>query len=174
MKTAEVLMPDGFLRTGDIAVVDEKGFVRIVDRKRDVIVVSGFNVYPNEIEEVVAMHAGVLEVGAIGVPDHASGAAVKIVVVKKVARLTEKELIAHCRLHLVGYKIPRQVEFRHELPKNQCRKNFAPRLARNLPAKDQGHRLGMAGSGPRPKDRFLTMKRYELWRKMGDDVRKAA
>ncbi len=121
-ETAEVLTPDGFLRTGDIAVVDEKGFVRIVDRKKDVIIVSGFNVYPNEIEEVVAMHASVLEVGAIGVPDRASGEAVKIVVVRKDETLTEKELIAHCRLHLVGYKIPRHVEFRRELPKTNVGK----------------------------------------------------
>ncbi len=121
-ETAEVLMADGFLRTGDIATVDEKGFVRIVDRKKDVIVVSGFNVYPNEIEEVVAMNEGVLEVGAVGVPDAASGEAVKIVVVKRDEALTANDLIAHCRMHLVGYKIPRHVEFRKELPKTNVGK----------------------------------------------------
>ncbi|MBO3703372.1 MAG: AMP-binding protein, partial [Candidatus Accumulibacter sp.] len=121
-ETAKVIMPDGFLLTGDIAVMDEKGFVRIVDRKKDMILVSGFNVYPNEIEDVVAQHPGVLEVAAVGVPHEKSGEAVKIFVVKKDSGLTAEALIAHCREHLTGYKVPGQVEFRSELPKTNVGK----------------------------------------------------
>jgi long-chain acyl-CoA synthetase len=121
-ETAQVMWPDGFLRTGDLATVDENGFFRIVDRKKDMILVSGFNVYPNEVEDVVALHVGVHEVGAIGVPDAASGEAVKIVVVKRSADVTAEVLIAHCRKHLTGYKIPRYVEFRDELPKTNVGK----------------------------------------------------
>jgi len=121
-ETAKVLMPDGFLLTGDIAVMDEKGFVRIVDRKKDMILVSGFNVYPNEVEDVVAQHAGVLEVAAVGVPHEKSGEVVKIFVVKKDPALTAEVLIAHCREHLTGYKVPGQVEFRSELPKTNVGK----------------------------------------------------
>ena len=116
-ETAEVMTPDGFLRTGDIARVDERGYVTIVDRKKDMIIVSGFNVYPNEIEDVVMTHPGVLEVGAVGVPDAKSGEAVKIVVVRKDQTLTEDDLIAHSRQYLTGYKIPRHVEFRSTLPR---------------------------------------------------------
>jgi long-chain acyl-CoA synthetase len=116
-ETARVMTPDGFLRTGDVAVVDNQGFVRIVDRKKDMILVSGFNVYPNEVEDVVALHMGVLEVGAVGVPDAKSGEAVKIVVVKKNQDLAAEELISHCGKYLTGYKVPRHVEFRSELPK---------------------------------------------------------
>ena len=101
---------DGFLRTGDIGYMDERGYTRIVDRKKDLILVSGFNVYPNEIEDVVALHPGVLEVAAVGVPDEKSGEAVKIVVVKKDPALTAEALIAHCRQYLTGYKVPRRVE----------------------------------------------------------------
>jgi long-chain acyl-CoA synthetase len=121
-ETAAAFTYDGFVHTGDIAIVDKHGFVRIVDRKKDVIVVSGFNVYPNEIEDVVAMHGSVLEVGAVGVPDRASGETVKIVVVRRDEALAPEELIAHCRIHLVGYKIPRHVEFRKELPKTNVGK----------------------------------------------------
>ena len=121
-ETAKVIMADGFLRTGDVAVVDEQGFARIVDRKKDMILVSGFNVYPNEIEDVVAMHPGVLEVGAVGVPDAGSGEAVKIVVVKSDPNLTEEALLAHCRKNLTGYKMPKIVEFRKELPKTNVGK----------------------------------------------------
>ncbi|MCB1942652.1 MAG: AMP-binding protein, partial [Candidatus Accumulibacter sp.] len=121
-ETAKVIMPDGFLLTGDIAVMDEKGFVRIVDRKKDMILVSGFNVYPNEVEDVVAQHPGVLEVAAVGVPHNKSGEAVKIFVVKKDQALTAEALIAHCREHLTGYKVPGQVEFRSELPKTNVGK----------------------------------------------------
>jgi len=121
-ETANVFMPDGFLRTGDVAVMDDKGFVRIVDRKKDMILVSGFNVYPNEVEDVVTLHPGVLEVAAVGVPDERSGEAVKIFVVKKDPSLTAAQLIAHCRELLTAYKIPSQVEFRADLPKTNVGK----------------------------------------------------
>ena len=121
-ETAEVFTTDGYLRTGDIAVVDEKGFVRIVDRKKDLILVSGFNVYPGEVEDVVALHEGVLEVGAVGIYHPSTGEAVKIVVVKRDERLVAEELIAHCRKYMVAYKIPRHVEFRAELPKTNVGK----------------------------------------------------
>ncbi|TNV22773.1 long-chain-fatty-acid--CoA ligase FadD [Buttiauxella sp. B2] len=119
--TDEILQ-DGWLRTGDIAVMDEEGFMRIVDRKKDMILVSGFNVYPNEIEDVVMQHSGVLEVAAVGVPNGASGEAVKIFVVKKDASLTDEALVIFCRRHLTGYKVPKIVEFREELPKSNVGK----------------------------------------------------
>ena len=112
----------GWHHTGDIGVIDEDGFVYIVDRKKDMILVSGFNVYPNEVEAVAAMHPGVLEVAAVGVPDERSGEAVKLFVVKKDAALTGEALIAHCRENLTGYKVPRLVEFRTELPKTNVGK----------------------------------------------------
>ncbi len=121
-ETAKVMTPDGFLRTGDIGVVDEKGYTRIVDRKKDMILVSGFNVYPNEIEDVVALHPGVLEIAAVGVSDEKSGEAVKIVVVRKDPGLTAEALIEHCRQRLTAYKVPRRVEFRTELPKTNVGK----------------------------------------------------
>ena len=120
--TAEVLSDDGWLRTGDMATIDEEGYLRIVDRKKDMIIVSGFNVYPNEIEDVVALHPGVLEVGAVGVPDEKSGEVPKIVVVKKDPDLTSEALVEHCREQLTGYKVPRHVEFRDELPKTNVGK----------------------------------------------------
>ena len=116
-ETAKVMTDDGYLRTGDIARVDDCGYVYIVDRQKDMIIVSGFNVYPNEIEDVVMTHPGVHEVGAVGVPDVKSGEAVKIVVVRKDAALTDAEIIAHCRRYLTGYKTPRYVEFRETLPR---------------------------------------------------------
>jgi long-chain acyl-CoA synthetase len=121
-ETAKVLDADGWLATGDIGVMDERGFVRIVDRKKDMILVSGFNVYPNEIESVVAMHSGVLECAAIGVPDPKSGEAVKLFAVRRDAGLTAEALLAYCREHLTGYKCPREVEFRAELPKSNVGK----------------------------------------------------
>ena len=120
-ETAKVLK-DGWLYTGDIARMDEEGFFYIVDRKKDMILVSGFNVYPNEIEEVVAMHDKVLEVAAVGVPNEATGEAVKLFIVKKDASLTEQEIIQHCRQQLTGYKVPKLVEFRAELPKTNVGK----------------------------------------------------
>ncbi len=121
-ETAKVLDAEGWLATGDVATMDERGFVRIVDRKKDMILVSGFNVYPNEIESVVVMHGGVLECAAIGVPDAKSGEAVKLFVVRKDQELTADALLAHCRAHLTGYKCPREVEFRTELPKSNVGK----------------------------------------------------
>ena len=120
--TKAVLDADGWLATGDIAEIDEQGFVRIVDRKKDMILVSGFNVYPNEIEDVVAAHPDVLEVGAIGVPDERSGEAVRLVVVKKNPALTEETLFEYCREELTGYKRPRSVVFADELPKSNVGK----------------------------------------------------
>jgi len=121
-ETAKMIDRDGWLATGDIGVIDERGFVRIVDRKKDMILVSGFNVYPNEIEAVVAMHPGVLECAAVGVPDVKSGEAVKLFVVKKDPALTADALLAHCHEQLTGYKCPRDVEFRTELPKSNVGK----------------------------------------------------
>ncbi|WP_414474424.1 AMP-binding protein [Microvirga sp. M2] len=116
-ETAQVMMTDGFLRTGDIATVDEVGFVRIVDRKKDMIVVSGFKVFPSEVEDVVMLHPGVLEAGAVGRPDPDSGEAVVIAVVKRDPDLTVEVLIEHCRRNLTPYKVPKYVEFRTALPK---------------------------------------------------------
>ena len=115
-ETANVLDADGFLHTGDLGYIDEKGYVFLVDRKKDMILVSGFNVYPNEVEDAVALHPGVQEVAAIGVPDERAGEAVKIFVVPKSPDLTADELIKHCRQQLTAYKVPRYVEFRSELP----------------------------------------------------------
>ncbi|MCG3471925.1 long-chain-fatty-acid--CoA ligase FadD [Xenorhabdus bovienii] len=119
--TAEVLK-DGWLATGDIANVDENGFLHIVDRKKDMILVSGFNVYPNEVEDVVSSHPKVLESAAIGVPNDNSGETVKIFVVRKDQSLTENELKTHCRRYLTGYKVPKLIEFRDELPKSNVGK----------------------------------------------------
>ena len=120
--TTATITEGGWLHTGDMGYIDEHGYCFIVDRKKDMVLVSGFNVYPNEIEDVVAKHAGVLEVACIGVPDEKSGEAVKIVVVRKDPNLTRDMLIAHCREQLTGYKVPRHVEFRDELPKTNVGK----------------------------------------------------
>ncbi len=121
-ETAKVMTKDGFFKSGDMGFMDERGHVKIVDRKKDMILVSGFNVYPNEIEDVIAMHPGVLEVAAVGVPDEKSGEVPKIFVVKKDPNLTDKDLIEFCKDKLTGYKRPRQVEFRTELPKTNVGK----------------------------------------------------
>jgi len=121
-ETENVLGADGFLRTGDMGYMDPDGYVYLVDRKKDMILVSGFNVYPNEVEEAVALHPGVLEVAAIGVTDERCGEAVKIFVVRKDAGLTEQLLIEHCRTVMTGYKIPKHVEFRDNLPKTNVGK----------------------------------------------------
>lgn len=121
-ETTSTFFPGGWLRTGDIGIMHEDGFFQIVDRKKDMINVSGFNVYPNEIEEVVASHEKVLEVAAIGVPNEKSGEVVKIFVVKKDNSLKEKELIEFCRERLTGYKVPKEVEFRKDLPKSNVGK----------------------------------------------------
>ena len=116
-ETAKVMTPDGFFKTGDIGIMDDEGFVRIVDRKKDMIIVSGFNVYPNELEEVMAACPGVMECAAVGVPDAKTGEAVKLVIVRKDAALTESAVRAYCRENLTGYKQPRTIEFKDELPK---------------------------------------------------------
>jgi long-chain acyl-CoA synthetase len=116
-ETAQVMTADGFFRTGDIGIVDERGFFKIVDRKKDMILVSGFNVYPNEIEDLLTQMDGVLEAAAVGVPDAKAGEAVKVVIVKKALSLTEADVRAYCETHLTGYKRPKIVEFRSELPK---------------------------------------------------------
>ena len=121
-ETAKVMTPDGYFMTGDIGVMNEQGYIRIVDRKKDMILVSGFNVYPNEIEGVVVMLPGVLECAAVGIPDMKSGEAVKLFVVRKDESLTAEAVIAHCRDHLTGYKCPRDVEFRKDLPKSNVGK----------------------------------------------------
>jgi long-chain acyl-CoA synthetase len=134
-ETKKVFTNDGWLRTGDMGFMDPAGYVRITDRKKDMIIVSGFKVFPNEIEDVVAMHPGVLEVAAIGVNDERSGQVVKIVVVPKDPALTEADLIAYCRQHLTGYKVPKVVELRSEpLPKTNIGKILRRALREPTPA----------------------------------------
>ncbi len=121
-ETAKVMTADGYFRTGDLGYMNEEGYFKIVDRKKDMILVSGFNVYPNEIEDVLALQPKVLEVAAIGVPDDKSGEAVKVFVVKKDSSLTEDELRAYAKANLTGYKLPKHIEFRQELPKSNVGK----------------------------------------------------
>jgi len=121
-ETAKVMTPDGFFKSGDVGIMDERGYTKIVDRKKDMILVSGFNVYPNEVDGVVAGHPGVLECAAIGVPDKNSGEAVMLFVVKKDASLTKEALTSYCHDQLTGYKRPKYIEFREELPKTNVGK----------------------------------------------------
>jgi len=122
-ETANVFTQNGWFRSGDMGIMDDKGYFRITDRKKDMIVVSGFKVFPNQIEDAVALHPGVAEVAAIGVPDERAGEVVKIIVVRKDPNLTEQALMDHCRRHLTGYKLPRIVEFSTEpLPKSNLGK----------------------------------------------------
>ena len=121
-ETAKVMTDDGFFRSGDIGIMDEQGYVRIVDRKKDMILVSGFNVYPNEIEQVVNLHPGVLECAAIGVPDERSGEAVKLFVIRRDPALAEEDIAAYCRENFTAYKRPKMIEFRDELPKSNVGK----------------------------------------------------
>jgi len=116
-ETAKVMTPDGWFKSGDIGIVDERGFFKIVDRKKDMILVSGFNVYPNEIEDVAAMMPGVLECAAVGVADDKTGEAVKLVIVRKDPALTEEQVRDFCRENLTGYKRPKVIEFRTDMPK---------------------------------------------------------
>ena len=132
-ETAKVMTTDGFFKSGDIGIMDERGHIRIVDRKKDMIIVSGFNVYPNELESVVATHPGVLECAVIGVPDERSGEAVKLFVVRKDPALTEAELAEYCEKQLTGYKRPKYLEFRSELPKSNVGK-ILRRALRETPA----------------------------------------
>jgi long-chain acyl-CoA synthetase len=121
-ETAKVIDDDGWLATGDIGVMDSRGFIRLIDRKKDMILVSGFNVYPNEVEDVIATLPDVREVAAIGVPDAAQGERVKVFIVKRNPSLTAEQVIAHCRKNLTGYKVPKLVEFRDELPQTNVGK----------------------------------------------------
>ena len=116
-ETAKVMTADGFFKTGDVGVMDERGFFKIVDRKKDMILCAGFNVYPNEIEDVVSTLPGVLECAAVGIPDEKAGEAIKLVIVKKTSDLTEEQVRAHCRANLTGYKQPKVIEFRQDMPK---------------------------------------------------------
>jgi long-chain acyl-CoA synthetase len=129
-ETAKVMTADGYFRSGDVGVVDERGYFRIVDRKKDMILVSGFNVYPNEIEDVITQMPGVLECAAVGVPDDKTGEAVKLVIVKKNPALTEADVRAFCDTQLTGYKKPKLVEFRSELPKTTVGKILRRELRR--------------------------------------------
>jgi long-chain acyl-CoA synthetase len=138
-ETAKVFDDEGWLATGDIGVMDSRGFIRLIDRKKDMILVSGFNVYPNEVEDVIAMHPDVREVAAIGIPDAAQGERIKVFIVRRNRDLTEEQVIAHCRKHLTAYKVPKVVEFREELPQTNVGKILRrelrdEELARHRPA----------------------------------------
>lgn len=121
-ETALVFTKNGYLKTGDIGKMDEEGFIYLVDRKKDMLLVSGFNVYPNEIEQVIGMHPGVLEVGVVGIFDKDSGERVKACIVKKDPNLTAEQVISYCREHLTAYKVPKEIEFYEELPKTNVGK----------------------------------------------------
>jgi long-chain acyl-CoA synthetase len=121
-ETAKVMTADGYFKSGDVGIMDERGYIRIVDRKKDMILVSGFNVYPNEIEQIVNLHPGVLECAAIGVPDEKSGEAVKLFVVRNESTLSEEDLSSYCKDNFTAYKRPRYIEFRDELPKSNVGK----------------------------------------------------
>ncbi len=129
--TAQAIDGDGWLATGDVGIMDERGYIRLIDRKKDMILVSGFNVFPNEVEEVIMMHPDVMEVAAIGVPDDVAGERVKVFVVSRNPNLTKDEILAHCRQNLTGYKIPRIIEFRDELPKSIIGKILRRELRQN-------------------------------------------
>jgi long-chain acyl-CoA synthetase len=133
-ETAKAMTPDGYFKSGDIGIMDERGYTKIVDRKKDMIIVSGFNVYPNEVEGVIAMHPGVVECAAIGVPDERAGEAVKVFVVRKDPALTAEALQEFCREHLTGYKKPKYIEFREELPKSNVGKILRRELRDAQPA----------------------------------------
>jgi len=146
-ETAAAMTSDGYFKSGDIGVMDERGFVRIVDRKKDMILVSGFNVYPNEIEDVVASHPGVMEAAAIGVPDEASGEAVMLFVVRRDAALTKEALVKFCAERLTGYKRPRIIEFRDELPHTNIGKVLRRELREETMRSTNGTKDGNAGKG---------------------------
>jgi len=134
-ETAAAFTPDGWFRTGDMGFMNDKGYFKITDRKKDMVLVSGFNVYPNEVEDVIMLHPGVAEVAVIGAPDERSGEVVKAVVVKKDPALTAEVLIAHCQKHLTGYKVPKIVQFRTEpLPKTNIGKILRRMLRDNAQA----------------------------------------
>jgi len=137
-ETAKVMTNDGFFKTGDLGFMTEDGYVKIVDRKKDMILVSGFNVYPNELEDVIVGHPKVLEAAAIGVPDEKSGELVKIFVVKKDESLTSEELMKYCREHLTSYKVPKSIEFRTELPKSNVGKILRKDLRAEVLSQSKG------------------------------------
>jgi long-chain acyl-CoA synthetase len=147
--TAKVMTADGFFLSGDIGVMDERGYVKIVDRKKDMILVSGFNVYPNEVEDVVASHPGVLECAVIGIPDPKSGEAVKLFVVRRDPALTERDLAEYCARNLTGYKRPREITFRPELPKT----NVGKILRRELRDAEMKQLQSAGAGGPEPRAR---------------------
>jgi long-chain acyl-CoA synthetase len=130
-ETAKVMTADGFFRSGDIGVIDERGYVRIVDRKKDMILVSGFNVYPNEVEDVVTQMPGILECAAVGVPDAKAGEAVRLVIVRSNPAVTEADVRAYCEANLTGYKRPKVIEFRDQLPKTTVGKILRRELRTN-------------------------------------------
>jgi long-chain acyl-CoA synthetase len=134
-ETAKVMFPDGWLRTGDVGRIDTRGYVFIEDRKKDMILVSGFNVYPNEVESVAVTHPGVLEVAAVAQPDEKSGEVVALFVVRKDPTLTEKDIVEHCRKQLTGYKVPKRVYFKTELPKTNVGKILRRALRDEIPKK---------------------------------------
>jgi len=146
-ETERAITPEGWFRTGDIGVMDERGGVRITDRKKDMILVSGFNVYPNEVEGVIAAIPGVLECGVIGVPDAATGEAVKAFVVPKTPDLTADDVLAACRANLTRYKVPKQIEFRSELPKNPIGKVLRRELRASAKSAGGGKAVGAAAAG---------------------------
>ncbi len=120
--TAQAIDAEGWFKTGDVAILAEDGFIRLVDRIKDMINVSGFNVYPNEIDDVASQHEGILECAAVGIPNEVSGETVKLFVVKSDPNLTQADVLAHCRENLTAYKVPKEVEFRDELPKTNVGK----------------------------------------------------
>lgn len=131
-ETAKVLMPEGWLRTGDIVTINARGFLRIIDREKDMVIVSGFNVFPSEVEDIIAQHPGVLEVGVVGVPDPVTGEKLKAVIVRKDLNLKATDIINYCRQELTGYKIPRVIEFRDSLPKSAVGKVLRKELREKL------------------------------------------
>ena len=122
MNVDEEAISDGWFKTGDVAILAEDGFIRLVDRIKDMINVSGFNVYPNEIDDIASQHPGILECAAVGIPNEVSGETVKLFVVKADLSLTEADVLAHCRENLTAYKVPKAIEFRDELPKTNVGK----------------------------------------------------
>ena len=121
-ENAKAFTADGFMRTGDIGIMDAQGYTRIIDRKKDMILVSGFNVFPNELEQVIALCPGVLECAAIGVPDEKQGEAIKVFIIKSDPALSEDDVVKYCHDNLTGYKRPKYIEFRDELPKSNVGK----------------------------------------------------
>ncbi|HDR9838284.1 TPA: AMP-binding protein [Burkholderia multivorans] len=145
-ETAKVIDADGWLATGDIGVMDERGFVRLIDRKKDMILVSGFNVYPNEIEEVLVMHPGISEAAAIGVPDEVQGERIKVFVVRRDPTLAVDDVLAHCRKNLTGYKMPKFVEFRDALPQTNVGK-----ILRRALRDEELAKIGTAAGAGKPR-----------------------